>query len=103
VLIAGGRNKGLDLTPLAEMLSGLKGVVAIGEAAEEIAQIVVDGGGTAKTVGSMTEAVGVALDWAEAGDIVVLSPACASHDMFSGYADRGRAFREACRALGVKR
>jgi UDP-N-acetylmuramoylalanine--D-glutamate ligase len=101
VLIAGGRNKGLDLTPLGDVFTGLKGVVAIGEAADDIAQIVAATGGTAKTVGSMTEAVGVALDWAESGDIVVLSPACASHDMFSGYADRGRAFREACRALGV--
>ncbi|MGH2760507.1 MAG: UDP-N-acetylmuramoyl-L-alanine--D-glutamate ligase [Actinomycetota bacterium] len=103
VLIAGGRNKGLDLSPLAGALSVLKGVVAMGEAAADIARLVAAAGGTAKTVGSMTEAVSMALDWADAGDIVLLSPACASHDMFSGYADRGRAFREACRALGVKR
>ncbi len=101
VLIAGGRNKDLDLGPLTAAVAGLKGVVAIGESAEEIARIVSATGGTAKTVGSMSEAVGVALDWAGPGDVVLLSPACASHDMFNGYADRGRAFREACRALGV--
>jgi UDP-N-acetylmuramoylalanine--D-glutamate ligase len=36
------------------------------------------------------------------GDVVVLSPGCASFDMFDGYADRGRAFLEACRDLGVQ-
>ena len=102
VLIAGGRNKGLDLHRLAEAVPGLKGVVALGEAAAEIARLVEAAGGTAKTVGSMSEAVAMALDWADAGDVVVFSPACASFDMFDGYADRGRAFREACRALGVK-
>lgn len=103
VLIAGGRNKGLDLAPLTEAVSDLKGVVAIGEAADDIARVVAAAGGSAKTVGSITEAVGVALEWAAPGDVVVFSPACASFDMFAGYADRGRAFREACRAVGVVR
>lgn len=102
VLVAGGRNKGLDLSPLASEVASLKGVVAIGEAAEEIARTYSSVEVTVKTVGSMNEAVGVALDWAVEGDVVLLSPACASHDMFSGYADRGRAFLEACEALEVR-
>jgi len=102
VLIAGGRNKGLDLSPLGPEIGGVKAVVTIGEAADEIARIAADAGVTAKTVGSMSEAVGVAFDWAVPGDVVLLSPACASHDMFDNYADRGRAFREAGRALGVR-
>jgi UDP-N-acetylmuramoylalanine--D-glutamate ligase len=102
VLIAGGRNKGIDLTPLATMAAQIKCVVAIGEASEELATVFADSGVPVKIVGSMNEAVGVALSEARAGDVVLMSPACASFDMFRGYADRGRAFVEACRAHGVK-
>ncbi len=102
VLIAGGRNKGIDLSPLATLSAQIKCVVAIGEAAEELANVFADSGVPVKIVGSMNEAVGVALSEARSGDVVLMSPACASFDMFRGYADRGRAFVEACRAHGVK-
>lgn len=101
VLIAGGRNKGIDLSPLASLAAQVKCVVAIGEAAEELANVFADSGVPVKIVGSMNEAVGVALSEARRGDVVLMSPACASFDMFRGYADRGRAFVEACRAHGV--
>ena len=101
VLIAGGRNKGIDLSPLAAAAPGLRAVVAIGEAAADIARIFGGAGVFVGNASSIREAVAMALELARRGDIVLLSPACASHDMFTNYAERGRAFQEACRALGV--
>lgn len=102
VLIAGGRNKGIDLSPLAGEASRIKAVVALGEATEELGTVFAATSVPVKPVGSMREAVDVALGQAERGDVVLLSPACASLDMFRNYADRGRQFVEACRAAGVK-
>jgi UDP-N-acetylmuramoylalanine--D-glutamate ligase len=102
VLIAGGRNKGLDLSPLAGEASRIKTVVALGEATEELTNVFATTGVPVKPVGSMREAVELAITQAERGDVVLLSPACASLDMFRNYADRGRQFVEACRAAGVK-
>ncbi len=102
VLIAGGRNKGIDLSPLASEASRIKVLVALGEATDELSNVFAGSGVPVKAVGSMHEAVGVALAEAEAGDFVLLSPACASLDMFRNYAHRGEAFLEACHAFGVK-
>ena len=102
VLIAGGRNKGIDLSPLAGEASRIKAVVALGEATEELGDVFAATGVPVKPVGTMREAVDVAIGQAEAGDVVLLSPACASLDMFRNYADRGRQFVEACRAAGVE-
>ncbi|HYZ92639.1 MAG TPA: UDP-N-acetylmuramoyl-L-alanine--D-glutamate ligase [Actinomycetota bacterium] len=101
VLIAGGRNKGIDLSPLAGEASRIKAVVALGEATEELGSVFAPTGVPVKAAGSMREAVDVALARAEPGDVVLLSPACASLDMFRNYADRGRQFVEACRTAGV--
>ncbi len=101
VLIAGGRNKGLDLSPLASESSRLKAVIAIGEAAGELQRVFADLPVFVPIAPSMREAVRMALDEARPGDVVLLSPACASFDMFKGYADRGEQFLAACRELGV--
>ncbi len=101
VLIAGGRNKGLDLSPLRGEAGRLRALVAIGEAAPELERVFADSGVFVSFGPSMREAVSMALEQARDGDVVLLSPACASFDMFNGYADRGRAFLEACRELGV--
>jgi UDP-N-acetylmuramoylalanine--D-glutamate ligase len=108
VLIAGGRNKGIDLGPLRDAAGRLRSVVAIGEAADDVAAVF-DGAmgvdGAPVFVGitsSMREAVAMAADRARPGDVVLLSPACASHDMFTNYADRGRAFRDACMEAGFR-
>lgn len=101
VLIAGGRNKGIDLSPLASVAGRLRAVVAIGEAAEEIQRVFAASGVFVPIAASMREAVAMALDEAKDGDVILLAPACASHDMFLNYADRGDQFQAACREAGV--
>ncbi|HEY7282526.1 MAG TPA: cyanophycin synthetase, partial [Actinomycetota bacterium] len=99
VLIAGGLAKGVDLSPLAQAIPALAGVVAIGEAAPEVAAVF-DGRVPARAAGSMDEAVRAAFDMAPDGSgIVLLAPACASQDMFRNYAERGDAFAAAARAV----
>jgi UDP-N-acetylmuramoylalanine--D-glutamate ligase len=101
VLIAGGRNKGNDLSVLADEGARIRSVIAIGEASGELTRVFTGIGKSVSIAPSMDEAVAMALDLASPGDAVLLSPSCASWDMFDGYADRGRAFREACLHLGV--
>ena len=91
VLIAGGRNKGLDLSVLGEAATTVRAVVAIGDAADEVAAAFA-GRRTVVTASSMTEAVAAASELAEPGDAVVLAPGCASFDWYSSYAERGDDF-----------
>jgi UDP-N-acetylmuramoylalanine--D-glutamate ligase len=98
VLVAGGRSKGIDLSPLAAATPQLAGVVVIGEAADELA-LLFEGRVPVRRAGSMEEAVVEAHRMAPAGGTVVLAPACASWDMFRDYRDRGDRFAEAARAL----
>jgi UDP-N-acetylmuramoylalanine--D-glutamate ligase len=92
VLIAGGRNKGLDLGTLRSCADTLKAVVAIGEAAHEV-MVALETLCPVKVAGSMDEAVALATGFADRGDTVILSPACASYDWYSSYALRGDDFR----------
>jgi UDP-N-acetylmuramoylalanine--D-glutamate ligase len=94
VLIAGGRSKGVDLSPLARLAPSLTAVVAIGEAAGEL-EALFRGLVPFERAGSMEEAVTRAAARAVAGGSVVLAPACASQDMFRDYADRGERFARA--------
>jgi UDP-N-acetylmuramoylalanine--D-glutamate ligase len=96
VLIAGGRNKGLDLGPLAAEAGRVKAVVAIGDAADEVARAF-EGVRPVVTAGSMDEAVALAGDRAEPGDVVLLSPGCASFDWYGNYGERGDDFARAVR------
>jgi UDP-N-acetylmuramoylalanine--D-glutamate ligase len=102
VLIAGGRNKGLDLSPLASQVNLLRGVVAIGEAAAEVREVF-EGQLEVEIAGSMAEAVERSGRLALPGDIVLLSPACASFDQYLSYADRGEQFSELVRSLAIDR
>ncbi|MDP9440655.1 MAG: UDP-N-acetylmuramoyl-L-alanine--D-glutamate ligase, partial [Actinomycetota bacterium] len=88
VLIAGGRNKGLDLSVLRPLASRLRGVVAIGEAAPAVDEAFA-GAAPVSRAGSMEEAVARAAAMARPGDAVVLSPGCASHDWYANYGQRG--------------
>ena len=91
VLIAGGRNKGLDLGDLALDVQRVRAVVAIGEAGPEVAAAF-EGLRPVRMAGSMDEAVADAASLAQAGDVVLLSPACASFDWYGSYAERGDDF-----------
>ncbi len=99
VLIAGGQGKGQDFTPLATTVARqARAVVLIGEDARRIADTL---GGTVPVefAADMSEAVARAARLARPGDCVLLSPACASFDMFKGYAHRGDVFAAAVRRL----
>lgn len=90
VLIAGGRNKGLDLGALARLRPRLRGVVGIGESGAEV--LAVFEGLPAMLATSMREAVAAAAEMAGDGDAVVLSPGCASFDWYDNYGQRGDDF-----------
>lgn len=98
VLVAGGRNKGLDLSVLIQGRAHVRGVVAIGEAGPDIVSVF-DGVVPIELVpvergaSGMADAVAMAAGLAHAGDVVLLSPGCASFDWFGSYAQRGDAFR----------
>jgi UDP-N-acetylmuramoylalanine--D-glutamate ligase len=90
-LIAGGRGKGQSFEPLAQALGpNVRSVYVIGEAAEEIAAAV---GPRALPVGDLAAAVSRAAEDADPGDVVLLSPACASFDQYDDFAHRGEEFR----------
>jgi UDP-N-acetylmuramoylalanine--D-glutamate ligase len=97
VLIAGGRNKGLDLRALVEEVDHVRAVVAIGEAGPEVAAAF-DGLRPVREATSMDDAVALAGSLARRGDAVLLSPACASFDWYGSYAERGDDFVRAVRA-----
>jgi UDP-N-acetylmuramoylalanine--D-glutamate ligase len=94
VLLAGGRNKGLDLGPLGDVATHVRAVVALGEAADEVAKVFHAAAPELPVTeaGSMADAVEVARGLARAGDTVLLSPACASFDWYSSYGERGDDF-----------
>ncbi len=103
VLIAGGKDKHGSYEPLVAALAARgRGLVLIGEAAERIAAAA-RGVLPVRRASTMADAVAAARELAESGDAVLLSPACSSFDMFSGYAERGRAFAEAVNSLSEKR
>jgi UDP-N-acetylmuramoylalanine--D-glutamate ligase len=101
VLIMGGRNKGYDFNALhRHVRKHVKKLVVIGEAGDEI----LDALGQVPAQGSekaedLAQAVGLAYAAAHAGETILLSPACASFDMFGSYAERGEQFRQLVGAL----
>lgn len=96
ILIAGGRSKGANLRTLtAPMRECVKGLIAVGESAQEFAEVARAAGVQRVCFAdSMTSAVKSAVEMAVSGDSVLLSPACASLDMFSDYTDRGMKFKD---------
>ena len=100
VLIAGGDGKGQDFAPLAPAVaSRARGVVLIGRDGPAIARALATAGVPLATEPTMEAAVQAAFAMARPGDAVLLSPACASFDMFRNYGHRGEAFAAAARAL----
>lgn len=108
VLVAGGLDRGMEYTDLLPYFrERVKGVVALGETKDKIAKVAADAGlSRVKTVDTasspadaIAEAVQAAQAFAEAGDVVLLSPACASWDMFTSYEVRGSMFKESVHNL----
>lgn len=99
ILIAGGQGKNADFSPLRESVRRyVKEVILIGEDAS-ILEKALKGYTIIKHANSINEAVNQAATVARAGDIVLLSPACASYDMFRNYEHRGDVFINAVKAL----
>ncbi|MCK6410099.1 UDP-N-acetylmuramoyl-L-alanine--D-glutamate ligase [Thauera sp.] len=100
VLIAGGDGKGQDFSPLAPVLAGKARVlVLIGRDADRIEQAVAGCGVRVERAADLDAAVDLANACAQPGDAVLLSPACASLDMFRNYAHRAEVFVAAVRRL----
>jgi UDP-N-acetylmuramoylalanine--D-glutamate ligase len=99
VLIAGGKDKEGDLSPLRDLIrSRVKVMILIGEAKGRMAREL---GPLTKTATAETleEAVLLAQGTAKEGEVVLLSPACSSYDMFKDYKERGKVFKEAVKKL----
>ena len=99
ILIAGGKDKNGDLSPLKELIQKrVKHLILIGEAKERMNREL---GKLTDTVmaKTMEEAVLLAHQKAKAGEVVLLSPACSSFDMFKDYKERGMVFKEAVKQL----
>lgn len=100
LLIAGGRDKGGDYQLMAEEVrTRVKAMLLIGEATKQMASVFAPIT-QVEELASMAEAVQRAHELAVPGDVVLLSPACSSFDMFSGYVERGKIFTEL--ALGLQ-
>jgi UDP-N-acetylmuramoylalanine--D-glutamate ligase len=102
VLIAGGVGKGQDFTALARALARRSGcAVLIGRDAQVIGEALAEQSVAFESCADLEIAVRRAAVLAQPNKTVLLSPACASFDMFKGYADRGQAFRRAVRELAL--
>jgi UDP-N-acetylmuramoylalanine--D-glutamate ligase len=102
VLIAGGDGKGQDFSPLADACRGkCRAVILIGRDAGLIRAVLAPTGTKLIDAATMEEAVKIAAGEAQAGDAVLMSPACASLDMYKNYAHRADVFVAAVKSLGA--
>ncbi len=104
VLILGGSSKGADFSELAEKAgrADIRTVIAIGEEADKIEEAMKRNNVVTFNIGknvTMPDIVSIAKARAQAGDVIILSPSCASFDMFTNYADRGDQFIAAVNSL----
>lgn len=101
ILILGGRDKGVSLDVLSSKVrQRAKRVILLGEATARFKQALEKAGfGSIDLADSMDGAVRISFGSAGSGDIVLLSPACASFDMFSNFEERGKAFKQAVKSL----
>ena len=101
VLIAGGKGKGVSFLPLAELIKKrVKAVVLVGMAKYELKEALDQAGfSNYVLVDTFEQTVPAAQKIAQAGDIVLLSPACTSWDMFNSYEERGELFKKLVNAL----
>jgi UDP-N-acetylmuramoylalanine--D-glutamate ligase len=99
VILLGGRDKGNDYSRLRDLMKKhVRAVVAIGESADKVVQAF-GSDFTVRKAATMEEAVDASRELARSGDVVLLSPACASFDWFENYEHRGRVFKELVKNL----
>ena len=100
ILIAGGEGKGQDFSPLSQAVARhAKAIILIGRDAPAIRSAIESSGVAIRDAGTLEQAVESAAEMAESGDLVLLSPACASFDMFKDYAHRAQVFVDAVSEL----
>jgi UDP-N-acetylmuramoylalanine--D-glutamate ligase len=100
VLILGGVDKGNDYSLIRELVTEkVKAIVCLGVDNKKIHEAFKDGSQTIVDAGSAEEAAKAAFDLSTVGDVVLLSPACASFDLFKNYEDRGTQFKNAVKNL----
>ena len=99
VLLAGGLSKGVDLGALTTVRDHLRAVVAIGDTPDEVEAAFAGDGADGRAPTRCGPRCATAAGLAEPGDVVLLSPACASFDWYDGYAARGDDFRREVEAL----
>jgi UDP-N-acetylmuramoylalanine--D-glutamate ligase len=93
ILIAGGRDKDQDFAPLVEHVrKRVKNLILAGEAKEKINRVIGDYSETF-LVGTLEEGILIAYQKSRSGDVILLSPGCASYDMFKSYEERGDYFK----------
>jgi UDP-N-acetylmuramoylalanine--D-glutamate ligase len=103
VLIAGGFDRDIDYSPLADFVAGRDApslVLTLPQSGDRIRQAVIARGGDALGCASILEAVQAAAGWVPAGGVVLLSPAAASFGTFNNYEERAAAFHAAVESLG---
>ncbi|MCH6574926.1 MAG: hypothetical protein IH795_06945 [Bacteroidetes bacterium] len=99
ILIAGGRDKGLDYSVFKEQVANkVKQLILMGEASSKIKDIY-ENEVALQVVSSLDSAVQQAVSSLEKGDTILFSPACSSFDMFNSYEERGRKFKEIVQCL----
>jgi UDP-N-acetylmuramoylalanine--D-glutamate ligase len=102
ILIAGGRDKGANFGSIRNLIkTKVKTIILIGEAKNKIKKSF-ERTSDIEDCNSLEEAVALAYSRAKKGDSILLSPMCASFDMFKDFEERGRVFKEAVRKIGLR-
>lgn len=101
ILLAGGQDKGEDLSGVSDLISQkTRHCILLGETAEMFSHLLPNGTQHTRADG-LEQAVHLARQWARTGDVVLLSPGCASFDMFQDFEERGRQFKEMVKSLRI--
>ncbi|AFS70921.1 UDP-N-acetylmuramoyl-L-alanine--D-glutamate ligase [Exiguobacterium antarcticum] len=100
IWLCGGLERGADLTPLGSAMTHVKHVIGLGETGQRFADLAHDQNVAATVTREMEEAVSVAFDVSEPGDIILLSPASASWDQYKTYEERGEHFIRSVQKTG---
>jgi UDP-N-acetylmuramoylalanine--D-glutamate ligase len=103
VLIAGGIDKGNDYTQIEDLvMQKVKALICLGKDNSKLLSFFKDKVPMLKETEYIRDAVSLGLHLADKGDVVLLSPACASFDLFKNYEDRGTQFKQAVQELSSK-